>query len=127
MYEYLTPPALRPIRTRNAFIGTEMPDDGFPVDEVFCLVGSNPEDYDAAWGLSCKAVGARSDGLVQIDNAAVRRAPLAVVHRSHSGRRQRQFRRGLPEPAAVPLRQSQIQVELVGFAVAKAAQSAAHF
>ncbi|MET3206251.1 UNVERIFIED_ORG: hypothetical protein ABIB21_003070 [Arthrobacter sp. UYEF13] len=86
MYEYLTPPALRRVQTRDAFVGTEMPADGFPVDELFCLVGSNPEDYDAALGLSSAAVGARSDGLVQIDNAAVRGAPLAVVHRSHSGR-----------------------------------------
>ena len=31
-------------------------------------------------------MGARSDGLVQIANAAVRGAPLAVVHRRHSGR-----------------------------------------
>lgn len=86
MYEYLTPTALRQTLTRQAFIATEMPEDGFPVENLFCLVGSNPEDYDVAMGLSSKAVGARSDGLVQIDNAAVRGAPLAVVHRSHSGR-----------------------------------------
>ncbi len=86
MYEYLTPPALRRKHPRAGFMATTMPDDGFPVDELFCLVGSNPEDYDVAFGLSSKAVGARSDGLVQIDNAAVRGAPLAVVHRSHSGR-----------------------------------------
>ncbi|WP_455835190.1 esterase/lipase family protein [Pseudarthrobacter siccitolerans] len=86
MYEYLTPPALRRIRTRESFRATEMPDDGFPVEELFCLVGSNPEDYDVALGLSSKAVGARSDGLVQIDNAAVKGAVVAVVHRSHSGR-----------------------------------------
>ncbi|MET3952700.1 hypothetical protein [Arthrobacter sp. UYEF36] len=86
MYEYLTPAAVQPTRTRDDFVSTEMPDDGFPVDELFCLVGSNPEDYDVAFGLSSKIVGARSDGLVQIDNAAVRGAPLAVVHRSHSGR-----------------------------------------
>lgn len=86
MYEYLTPAPVRSTRTRENFLSTEIPDDGFPVDEVFCLVGSNPEDYDVAFGLSSKAVGPRSDGLVQIENAAVRGAPLAVVHRSHSGR-----------------------------------------
>lgn len=86
MYEYLTPPSLRRIRTRDGFRGTEMPEDGFPVSELFCLVGSNPEDYDVAFGLSSRAVGARSDGLVQIDSAAVKGAALAVVHRSHSGR-----------------------------------------
>jgi pimeloyl-ACP methyl ester carboxylesterase len=86
MYEYLTPAAVQPTRARDDFISTEMPDDGFPVLELFCLVGSNPEDYDVAFGLSSKAVGPRSDGLVQIENAAVRGAPLAIVHRSHSGR-----------------------------------------
>ncbi|WP_209313730.1 hypothetical protein [Blastococcus sp. TF02A-35] len=39
-----------------------------------------------ALGLSSKAVGARSDGLVQIDNAYVKGAHRAFVHRSHSGR-----------------------------------------
>jgi hypothetical protein len=40
---------------------------------------------DAAWGLSSKAVGVRSDGLVQIENAYVPGAHRAFVHRSHSG------------------------------------------
>ena len=39
-----------------------------------------------AMGLSAKVVGARSDGLVQIDNAYVPGAHRAFVHRSHSGR-----------------------------------------
>ncbi|WP_116449974.1 alpha/beta hydrolase [Blastococcus litoris] len=65
---------------------TEMPEGGFPLDRVFCLVGTNPEDYAVAMGLSSKAVGARSDGLVQIDNAYVKGAHRAFVHRSHSGR-----------------------------------------
>ncbi|MCC9198274.1 hypothetical protein QNO08_01240 [Arthrobacter sp. zg-Y820] len=86
MYDYLTPHAQRGELTREAFKGTVMPAGGFPAENLFCLVGSNPEDYDVAMGLSSKAVGARSDGLVQIDNAAVQNAPLAVVHRSHSGR-----------------------------------------
>jgi len=63
-----------------------MPADGFPVDRLFCLVGTNPEDFGAARGLSSKVVGARSDGLVQIDNAYVEGAHRAIVHRSHSGR-----------------------------------------
>ena len=86
MYDYLTPLAVRADRTRESFVATEMPADGFAVDNLFCLIGSNAADYDAAMGLSAKAVGARSDGLVQIDNAAVRGAPRAIVHRSHSGR-----------------------------------------
>lgn len=85
MFEYLTP--RRTGRSsRDGFRPTVMPDDGFPVDRVFCLVGTNPEDYSAAWGLSSKVVGARSDGLVQIDNAYVSGAHRAFVHRAHSGR-----------------------------------------
>lgn len=86
MYQYLTPGVDRGTPAPDGFDSTVMPDDGFPVDRLFCLVGSNPEDYDVALGLSSKAVGARSDGLVQIDRAAVQKAHRAVVHRSHSGR-----------------------------------------
>ena len=86
MYEYLTPRALQNEAGRSDFNGTEIPRGSFPVDRVFCLVGSNPEDYDVAYGLSSFAVGARSDGLVQIENAYVQRAHRAIVHRSHSGR-----------------------------------------
>jgi hypothetical protein len=53
---------------------------------VFTLIGTNPEDYDVARGLSSRAVGAKSDGLVQIENAYVPGARFAFVHRSHSGR-----------------------------------------
>jgi hypothetical protein len=63
-----------------------VPPGGFPPERIFCLVGTNPEDYDVALGLSARAVGPRSDGLVQVDNAAVAGAPRALVHRSHSGR-----------------------------------------
>ena len=71
---------------RAPFEATEMPDDGFPKDRFFCLVGTNSADYAAAMGLSARAVGTRSDGLVQIDNAYVKDTPRALVHRSHSGR-----------------------------------------
>jgi hypothetical protein len=86
MHEYLTPGVPRGAPAPEGFEPTSMPADGFPVDRLFCLVGSNPEDYDVAWGMSSKAVGARSDGLVQIENAAVQNAHRAIVHRSHSGR-----------------------------------------
>lgn len=83
MYDYLTPDAgERPEGWRPE----EMPRGGFPHDRVFCLVGTNPDDYDVALGMSARAVGARSDGLVQIDNAYVPGAHRAFVHRSHSGR-----------------------------------------
>jgi len=64
----------------------EMPDEAFPKDRIFTLIGTNPADYDAARGLSSKAVGVKSDGLVQIENAYVPGAKFAFVHRSHSGR-----------------------------------------
>jgi hypothetical protein len=120
MYEYLTPPSLRGILTREDFMRTEMPDDGFPVDDLFCLVGSNPEDYDVAFGLSSKAVGARSDGLVQIDNAAVRGAPLAIVHRSHSGRYGIvNSEEGYQNLQRFLFGDLKIEAELVGFTVGK--------
>ncbi|MDR6979030.1 hypothetical protein J2X68_005764 [Streptomyces sp. 3330] len=87
MYEYLTPDALRedggPPRGWDP---REIPEGRFPPHRVFCLVGTDPTDYDVAHGLSARAVGARSDGLVQIDNAQVPHAQRAFVHRSHSGR-----------------------------------------
>jgi hypothetical protein len=84
MYEYLTrTPAAK---TPKDFDPVLIPADGYPLDDLFCLVGTNPEDYAAAGGLSSWAVGARSDGLVQIDNAYVKGAHRAMVHRSHSGR-----------------------------------------
>lgn len=86
MYEYLTPGVRTNARAPEGFTGTAIPDGSFPVDRIFCLVGSNPEDYGVAHGLVSKTVGARSDGLVQIENAAVLNAHRAVVHRSHSGR-----------------------------------------
>jgi len=57
----------------------------FPPERFFCLVGSNYRDYTAFFNLSRKGTGPMSDGLVMIRNAAVREAPRAVVHRSHSG------------------------------------------
>ncbi|MEC5193146.1 MULTISPECIES: esterase/lipase family protein [unclassified Arthrobacter] len=120
MYDYLTPAAQRQARTRDDFIGTEMPADGFPVDELFCLVGSNPEDYDAAFGLSSKAVGARSDGLVQINNAAVKGAPLAIVHRSHSGRYGIvNSEEGYQNLQRFLFGDLKIQIDLVGFTVGR--------
>ena len=128
MYEYLTPPALRGTLTREDFRGTEMPADGFPVDEMFCLVGSNPEDYDVALGLSSAAVGPRSDGLVQIDNAAVRGAPLAIVHRSHSGRYGIvNSEEGYQNLQRFLFGDLKIQVELYGFTVGRNAPADVEF
>jgi pimeloyl-ACP methyl ester carboxylesterase len=86
MWEYLTPAARRDGGPPPDWDPADMPEHGFPRDRVFCLVGTDPEDYTVAAGWSSKAVGARSDGLVQIDHAYVPGAHRAFVHRSHSGR-----------------------------------------
>lgn len=86
MYRYLTPGAPENARAPEDWPAASIPDGGFPKERVFCLIGTNPEDYEAALGFSAKAVGPRSDGLVQIEHAYVPGANRAFVHRSHSGR-----------------------------------------
>lgn len=87
MYSYLTPGVSEDSLAPEGFDAREMPDDeNFPLERVFCLIGTNAPDYSAAGGLSAKAVGVKSDGLVQIENALVTGANHAFVHRSHSGR-----------------------------------------
>ncbi len=87
MREYLSPPGME----------DWSPDDGdwdarvpyfslLPAERFLSLVGTNPGDYDAAAGWSARAVGVKSDGLVQIRNAYVKGSNRAYIHRSHSGR-----------------------------------------
>ncbi len=76
MREFLALPDTEPLNSLNG---------RYPVDRVFCLVGTDSRDYGAAMGMSRRAVGHMSDGLVQIKNAVVRGSPRAFVHRSHSG------------------------------------------
>ena len=89
MYHYLTPKALTdPDGPPQSWDARAMPPDrpfAFPLGRVFCLIGTDPTDYEVAHGLSSATVGPRSDGLVQIDNAYVPGAHQAHVHRSHSG------------------------------------------
>lgn len=89
MYEYLTPAAqLEAGGPPEGWSAREMPGGpgAFPLDKVMCVVGTDPSDYEVALGMSAAAVGVRSDGLVQIENAYVPGAHRAYVHRSHSGR-----------------------------------------
>jgi len=86
MEEYLTPSTVALPPSAEPFDATRLPDGGFPRDRFFCLVGTNASDYSVAMGASARAVGPRSDGLVQIDNAFLEDTPTAYVHRSHSGR-----------------------------------------
>jgi hypothetical protein len=72
-----------------------LPEERFPAAKVFCLIGTNRADYEAAQGLSRAFAGDGSDGLVRIENAVVcstrdgqpSGAPIAkaFVFRSHSG------------------------------------------
>ncbi len=72
-----------------------LPEAVFPSRKVFCMVGTNRTDYDAAAGLSRTFVGNGSDGLVKIENATLQGvnadgslgdyAARAYAYRSHSG------------------------------------------
>ena len=84
MWEYLTPSSAG--KAPKDWDSREIPESAFPKKRVFTLVGTNPHDYDVALGLSSTAVGVKSDGLVQIENAYIPGARFAYVHRAHSGR-----------------------------------------
>jgi len=71
-----------------------LPEEMFPWDRFFCVVGTNRADYQVAMGLSRTFSGHGSDGLVKIENAAVwghttagaaTPCATAYVYRSHSG------------------------------------------
>jgi hypothetical protein len=73
-----------------------MPEETFPSDHIFCMVGTNRGDYEAAAGLSRTFAGRGSDGLVRIENASVWGvnaqgatsvpSATAYAYRAHSGR-----------------------------------------
>lgn len=70
-------------------------ESAFPSKRMFCMVGSNRGDYEAAMGVARAFVGHGSDGLVKIENASVwglndknevtQPAATAYAYRSHSG------------------------------------------
>ena len=72
-----------------------IPEECFPSERIFCMVGSNRMDYEVALGLSRSFAGHGSDGLVRIENATLcglkandtPGAPCAkaFAYRSHSG------------------------------------------
>lgn len=84
MRQYLLPDGWK---SDNDAWDPRVPDPSpLPANRYLSLVGTNPEDYDVAAGWSARAVGVKSDGLVQIRNAYVKGSNRAYVHRSHSGR-----------------------------------------
>ncbi len=72
-----------------------LPENRFPARNVFCMVGTNRIDYEAAAGLSRTFAGNGSDGLVRIANATLQElksdgslgepCAKAFAFRSHSG------------------------------------------
>lgn len=72
-----------------------IPEEIFPSRKVFCMVGTNRNDYEVAMGASRTFAGHGSDGLVRIENASVwgidgsgnPTTPCATAYtfRSHSG------------------------------------------
>lgn len=84
---------------RDAFARTErvdwLPAQRFPARRVFTLIGTNRNDYETAMGIARTFAGHGSDGLVRIENAALRElradgkpgepCAKAFVYRSHSG------------------------------------------
>ncbi len=101
-----------------------MPDAAFPIDRVFCLVGTNRSDYQVAEGLSRTFVGHGSDGLVHIENAVVCGAKPGreSVRVSIALRllRHRQQRGRLSEPDALSVRR-RAHRDLAGARLADAA------
>ena len=85
MYDYLKPKTAKGKPPKDWEPRSLGPTD-FPLERIFCLVGTNSGDYDVAAGWSTRAIGVKSDGLVQIRNAYVKGATRAYVHRAHSGR-----------------------------------------
>ncbi|RUO29010.1 hypothetical protein CWE12_12050 [Aliidiomarina sedimenti] len=53
----------------------------FPNERFFCLVGTNPHDYN----LTRLVIDKASDGLVTMDNAYIEDAPRVHTYTSHSG------------------------------------------
>ncbi len=72
-----------------------LPTSAFPLERMFCMVGTNRGDYEAGKGLSRTFVGDGSDGLVKVGNASVwgiddadkitGASATAYAYRSHSG------------------------------------------
>lgn len=87
------------LRLENLYKKTKrvdwLPEESFPSERFFCMVGTNRADYEVALGMSRAFAGHGSDGLVRIENASVwgvnakgqLSAPCATAYsyRSHSG------------------------------------------
>jgi hypothetical protein len=87
MREYLSPPGQEDWTPAEGDWDPRVPYfSALPAERYLSLVGTNPGDYEVAAGCSARAVGVKSDGLVQIRNAYVKGSNRSYIHRSHSGR-----------------------------------------
>lgn len=82
MFGYLTPKGKWGDSAPREWRANAIDPEAFDGDRVFSLIGTDAKDY----GIVEKVVGPKSDGLVMIENAYVRGAHRAFVHRAHSGR-----------------------------------------
>ena len=84
MYGYLTKGANWGDAPPEGWDPRVVPAEIFDPDRIFCLVGTDPQDY----GLSRVVIGPQSDGLVRIQDAQLANPDThrAYVYRSHSGR-----------------------------------------
>ena len=81
MSGYLTPSRKFGDRSPDDWDPQSIPAEVFDTNDVFCLIGTDSKDY----GVSKVAVGPKSDGLVRIEHAYVRKAHRAFIFKSHSG------------------------------------------
>lgn len=86
MRQYLCPEGMEEFEPEDGWDSRVPYFSALPAERFLSLVGTNPGDYDVALGWSSRAVGVKSDGLVQIRNAYVKGSNRAYIHRSHSGR-----------------------------------------
>lgn len=86
MREYLCPKGQENFEPKKGWDSRVPYFSALPAERFLSLVGTNPGDYEVAFGWSSRAVGVKSDGLVQIRNAYVKGSNRAYIHRSHSGR-----------------------------------------
>jgi hypothetical protein len=87
MRQYLMPEGMQDWQPQDGHWDPRVPyTSQLPAERYLSLVGTNPDDYDVAAGWSSRAVGVKSDGLVQTRNAYVKGSNRAYLHRCHSGR-----------------------------------------
>jgi hypothetical protein len=87
MREYLMPEGQEDWTPQDGHWDARVPyTSPLPAERFLSLVGTNAGDYAAAAGWSSRAMGTKSDGLVQIEDAYLKGSNRAYMHRCHSGR-----------------------------------------